>query len=53
MENYFIINPVSGKGKSADYIPIIKENKENHIYVTSKKEKLKALPEVFLPRVQR
>ena len=43
MENYFIINPVSGKGKSADYIPIIKE----------KKEKLKALPEVFLPRVQR
>ena len=37
MENYFIINPVSGKGKSADYIPIIKENKENHIYVTSKK----------------
>lgn len=35
MENYFIINPVSGKGKASDYIPLIKEYKQNHIYVTS------------------
>lgn len=37
MRKYFIINPVSGRGRTTDMIPELTKYKEAEIYVTSKK----------------